>query len=98
MSEVKNSQEIEDMSLNIGVVSTYTYDIESAFDKLTGHTDNCDNGKIRGTTKKEVKDLCGENWNEDAWKKMTKKSNYAKNKATNNFPFFDRNKRKWFWY
>lgn len=98
MGEVKNSKETEDVSLNIGVVSTCTYDIESAFDELTGHTDNCDNGKIRGTTKNEVKALCGENWNESAWKRMIKKSNYSKNKAINNFPVFDKNERKWFWY
>ncbi len=79
-------------------VSTSIYDIETAFNKLTGDTDNSDKGKIRGTTKKEVRELCGENWDEEAWKRMVRKSNYAKDKVTNNFPFFDKDKRQWFWY
>lgn len=45
-------------------------DIEQAFNILTGDTDNHDTGKIRGTTKAEVKAFCGTDWDEKAWQRM----------------------------
>lgn len=45
--------------------------IEEAFIKLTGNTHLLDSGKRRGTTKSEVRELCGEDWNEYDWLKTT---------------------------
>jgi hypothetical protein len=65
------------------------YDIREAFTKLTEN--------FRGTTKKEVRELCGENWNEDCWRSMVQKSNYAKDKVSNELPTYDKEKKLWFW-
>lgn len=69
-------------------------DIETAFNILTGDTDK--NGNIQiGTTKSKVKDMCGEDWNESSWNRMTKFS--RKNKITTSTPFYNKDKKLWFW-
>jgi len=73
-------------------------DIESAFNILTGNTDNVDIGKIRGTTKKEVKKLCGDDWDEYAWKRMINLSNKHKHSINNELPFYDKKEKLWFWF
>lgn len=73
-------------------------EIEEAFNKLTGDTDNKDNGKIRGTTKQEVRELCGNDWDEKAWRRMITASNIAKSRVSNELPFYDKKQRRWFWY
>ncbi len=69
--------------------------IEETFDILTGKTDSAF-GKVRGTTKKEVRHLCGDDWDERAWKRMVNFSNKAKSKIVN-APFYDKEERLWFW-
>jgi hypothetical protein len=73
-------------------------DIEKAFNKLTGDTDNTDSGKIRGTTKKEVKELCGSDWDERAWKRMINASSRFKDAVNGELPFYDKKQKLWFWY
>lgn len=72
--------------------------IEKAFVKLTGDTDNRNIGKIKGTTKSEVKKLCGKDWNEKAWQRMTRTSRKSKNRITEELPFFDKEQKLWFWF
>lgn len=73
-------------------------DIEKAFNILTGDTDNTDSGKIRGTTKAEVRELCGDDWNERAWLRMVSASSKFKDRINSELPFYDRKKKLWFWY
>lgn len=70
-------------------------DIEKAFNQLTGNTNNSDKGVIRGTTKSEVKNLCGKDWDEKAWLRMVRNS--SKNRITSDTPFYDKEQKKWFW-
>lgn len=72
--------------------------IEEAFNILTGDTDNVDRGEIRGTTKSEVRELCGEDWDEKAWLRMVRASNKAKTKISNELPFYDPIEKLWYWY
>lgn len=72
--------------------------IEEAFNILTGDTDNTDNGEIRGTTKKEVKELCGDDWDERDWNRMVRFSKKAKTTIIGSVPFYCLNRKLWFWY
>jgi hypothetical protein len=71
-------------------------DIEKAFNQLTGDADNTVSGEIRGTTKAEVRELCGEDWNEKAWLRMVRSSN--KERITSELPFYDKKQKLWCWY
>ncbi len=73
-------------------------DIREAFDKLTGYTDNVIIGKIRGTTKSEVRELCGVDWNEKAWNRMANFANRYKESVGGSTPFYDKKLKLWFWY
>lgn len=72
-------------------------DIEQAFNQLTGDTDNHSTGKRQGTTKAEVRELCGADWDERAWQRMVN-SKRRKRMAliTGSVPHFIDG--KWYWH
>jgi len=72
--------------------------IEIAFNKLTGDTGNCDTGKIRGTTKREVKKLCGDDWDERAWCRMVNASNRYKDRVSGELPVYNQKEKLWYWF
>ena len=73
-------------------------DIEQAFKQLTGDTNDRVCVEVKGTTKADVRDLCGNDWNEKAWNRMVRYSQKGKSKSIGSVPFYDRDKKLWFWY